>query len=140
MFAFIRGRPSPCARACQSHWELCAYLEGSGDRTDAFLETALAKVRETAARWAVAKGNSTSSYAQITIGARTCAMLEAFLVSLLQSPGNAHTEGAFAAVAERLRITGGNSRLEKVVQEVGQRDPAKQSEATASSGGQVIVL
>jgi hypothetical protein len=96
--------------------------------------------RKTAALWAVARGNSTGSYARINSRGCTCAALEAFLVSLLQSPSGANTEAAFAAIASRLGIAGEESRLEKVVHEVGQRDSAKQSETTASPGGEVTVL
>jgi hypothetical protein len=112
-----------------------AYLLNSEDPTDTFLKTALAKVCETAALWEVAKGNSTSSYSEIGFGAQACAVLKAFLVSLSQSPGKANIE----EIPYCLRLSVGGSRLEKVVKEVGQRDSAKQSKATASSGGQVIV-
>jgi hypothetical protein len=136
MFAFFCYRPptKSCERASQSHEELCAYLLNSDDHTDAFLKKALARVRETAAFWAVAQGNSTSSYSEIAFGAMTCAALEAFLVSLSQSPGKANME----EVAHFLRHSG-PSRLEKVANELRERDSAKQSKETASSGGQVIV-
>jgi hypothetical protein len=141
MLAFSCARPptKSWAQASQSDNELCSYLLSSGDPTDAFLKTALAMVRETAAFWAVAQSNSTSSCRSKVIGARTCAALERLLVSLSQSPGGANKEDASAEVAPFLRFSVGGSRLEKVVKEVGQRDSAKHSEATASSGGKVIV-
>jgi hypothetical protein len=141
MFAFECYRPptKSCERASQSHRKLCTYLQSSGDATDVFLETALAKVRENAALWAVAQGNSTSSHSEICFSAQACAALEHLLVSLSQSPGNASTGRAFAEVASCLRISGRGSRLEKVVKEVSERASAKQSNVTASSGNQVIV-
>jgi hypothetical protein len=57
-------------------------------------------------------------------------------VALSQSPGQANTDEAFARV---VYYRGEGSRLEKVVMEVRERDSAKESEATASFGGYVIV-
>jgi hypothetical protein len=74
--------------ACESMTQTEAYLSGSEDPTKLYLEQGLSKLRQTAALWVVAKGNSTSSFRGLMLAKRRCDILERVLLSLGEKAGD----------------------------------------------------
>jgi hypothetical protein len=141
MFSFARYRPpTPSYRkASESQRKLLQYLRGSTDTTDLFLKTAITNAKHTAALWAVAKGNSTSSYSGRCFGKAQCALFQRLLTQLSKAPGGKDLEESLAKDVAELGTSVQGWRLEKVIEERRSVDSSNQSDITASSAGQVMV-